>query len=179
MNHVVAMRNTLDIVRVCRAHGVSIWVQDGTLLGLVRDGGLIPGDTDTDTGALASSWGPAAATELLLRGFTLAKVLGTPENGLQHRYWRAGEKTDIFFHYREEGVQWHAAYQRRNGKWMQWRYAYEPFGTTTITVGKHEWITPDPPEAFLVTKYGPDWRTPIPKARWDYASSPHNSRCVG
>src|SRR6185503_20920991 len=49
------------------------WVASGTALGLVRDGGLIPHDTDIDfemLGEPGSSWLDVVEAELLAAGFT-------------------------------------------------------------------------------------------------------------
>jgi hypothetical protein len=148
---------------------VTGWLQDGTLLGLVRDGALIPWDRDTDTGVLIQDWTPEAHAALEAAGFTLKDTLGRPEDGLQHRWTRDGEKTDIFFHYEDGDRQWHAAYH--HGR--QYRYAYPLFALEPYEVNGVMVMAPSPPEAFLRTKYGADWR--VPKRDWHFATSPLNS----
>lgn len=39
-----------DIDRVCRAHGITYWLDSGTVLGAMRHGGFIPWDDDIDVG---------------------------------------------------------------------------------------------------------------------------------
>ena len=173
MNRATALRNVTDLLTTLQKVGVQAWLQDGTLLGLVRDHELIPWDHDTDTGCLITDWTPEAHTALEAAGFKLKAELGTRENGWQHRWVRDREKTDIFFHYLDGNTQWHAAYV---GGTIQYRYTYprlalEPFEVLGQTV-----MAPSPPEAFLETKYGPDWRTPT--ARWHFATSPLNGQRV-
>jgi hypothetical protein len=169
MNAQRALKNVTDLLTTLERVGVRAWLQDGTLLGLVRDGRLIPWDHDTDTGCLINDWTSEAHEALERAGFTLAKALGTPENGLQHRWVRDGEKTDIFFHYVTGSEQWHAAYEAGSA---QWRYTYPLLEFERMTVlGERVWA-PSPPELFLAQKYGPDWRTP--KQRWHFARDPMN-----
>jgi lipopolysaccharide cholinephosphotransferase len=149
---------------------VTGWVQDGTLLGLIRDDALIPWDHDTDTGVLITDWRPEAEAALHAAGFRLTGALGAPENGLQHRWKRAGEKTDIFFHYLDGRAQWHAAYEHSR----QWRYYYPRFGLEAYRTPLGVVRVPSPPESFLEAKYGADWRTP--KRRWHFARDPKNGR---
>ena len=172
LNADTALRNTRDLLNVLRECGINAWVQDGTLLGLVRDGAIIPWDHDTDTGALVSEWNEVAMAALQRAGFTLAKTLGSRENGWQHRWTRKGVKTDIFFYYpNEDGSVWHAAYV--NGS-KQYRFTYpERFSLAPISTKFGPIPAPSPPEAFLETKYGTDWRTP--KRNWHFALSPVNA----
>jgi len=171
LNAEVALRNTHDLLAALKAVGVKAWVQDGTLLGLVRDGSIIPWDHDTDTGCFAEDWSSAAHDALVKAGFTLAKMLGKRNDGWQHRWTRAGVKTDIFFYYPTgDGRVWHAAYVHGT---KQYRFTYDPFPLKSIGTEAGPMLAPDPPEKFLVTKYGEDWRTP--KRVWHFALSPLNA----
>ena len=166
------MRNTLDILTLLHSTGAKAWVQDGTLLGLVRDGTVIPWDHDTDTGMFADAWTDDAHAALTAAGFSLAKALGSRQNGWQHRWTRYGIKTDIFFYYRNsDGSVWHAAYVSNV---QQYRFTYEREFDVAPLVTKHgAFMAPSPPEAFLVTKYGADWR--VPRRRWHFARDPLNA----
>lgn len=168
MNERTALRNTVDLLTILESVGVTAWVQDGTLLGLIRENRLIPWDRDTDTGCLITSWKPEAQAALEGAGFTLT-TLGTLEDGWQHRWARDDEKTDIFFYYAAGGMIWHAAYLQG----AQYRFTYEPFELERYRVlGVPLWV-PSPPEAFLETKYGRDWRAP--RKQWHYAKDPKNA----
>jgi len=171
LNNRVALQNTRDLLKALASVGVKAWVQDGTLLGLVRDGRVIPWDHDTDTGCFAEDWTQAAHDALVAAGFSLAKSLGVRGDGWQHRWVRAGVKTDIFFYYPSgSGTVWHAAYLGN----QQYRFEYEPFRVRAIGTSAGPMLAPDPPEAFLAAKYGADWRTP--KRKWHFARDPVNGR---
>lgn len=166
----IALRNVHDMLQILNNLRITSWVQDGTLLGLMRDGCVIRWDHDTDIGAYASHWLPKAHLELEEAGFQLDGVLGTTMNGWQHRWIREGVKTDIFFYYRnEDDTIWHAAYLADK---TQYRFTYPTFNLATIETSAGPMLAPDPPERFLETKYGPDWRTP--QRRWHFATSPLN-----
>jgi hypothetical protein len=169
MNASRALDNVTLLVTALESVGVRAWLQDGTLLGLVRDGRLIPWDHDTDTGCLITDWTPDAQVALERAGFTLARALGRPEDGWQHRWVRAGEKTDIFFHYVSGSEQWHAAYEAGS---VQWRFSYPLLELERARVLDRDVWLPSPPEAFLERKYGPDWRTP--RRQWHFARDPLN-----
>lgn len=169
-----ALANVRDMLDTLTAHGVRAWVQDGTLLGLIRDGRVIPWDHDTDVGAFMTDWNVHAHHALLESGWHLKATLGKTDDGLQHRWTRNGIKTDIFFYYTNpDGSIWHAAYVN-NVK--QYRFTYAAFGTKLIDTSAGMMLAPDPPEAFLVAKYGSDWRTP--KRKWHFARDPKNSRAT-
>ena len=166
-----ALANVKRMLDTLTEHGVRAWVQDGTLLGLMRDGRVIPWDHDTDVGAFASDWSVHAHHALLEDGWHLKGTLGKPENGLQHRWLRDGVKTDIFFYYPAAGGRiWHAAYVNNS---RQYRFSYDEFATAPIRTSAGTMLAPDPPEAFLRTKYGDDWRTP--KRQWHFALDPKNA----
>lgn len=171
LNAEKALRNTRDLLDALHSAGVTAWVQDGTLLGLVRDGTVIPWDHDTDTGMFASDWSDACHDALAAAGFTLKKALGKRSNGWQHRWVRDGVKTDIFFYYPSGGGRvWHAAYVSER---KQYRFTYDAFDVAPLETSAGVMLAPSPPEAFLVAKYGADWRTP--KRKWHFAYDPLNA----
>lgn len=170
INNDIALRNVYDLLQVLDSLQITAWVQDGTLLGLVREGRTIGWDRDTDVGAYAAHWSNKAHLALEAAGFSLKGTIGTTTNGWQHRWMRDGIKTDIFFYYRNpDNTIWHAAYLRDE---VQYRFTYPAFGLATLHTSAGPMLAPDPPEQFLEIKYGPDWRTPV--RRWHFATSPFN-----
>lgn len=71
-----ALRNLAEVSEAFRSEGVDSWLINGTLLGVVRDGHLIPHDSDTDVGVMSHN--PAAIRRSLLRcinkGFAIIRV---------------------------------------------------------------------------------------------------------
>lgn len=168
------MQNVRDLLNALVSVGVRAWVQDGTLLGIIRDGKPIPWDHDTDTGAFAEDLTDKTRFAVEAAGFKMKGTLGTRENGLQWRLTRDNIKTDIFWYYRNPDKSiWHAAYV---GNTKQFRFTYPPFSVAPIQTSVGSMPAPDPPEDFLTTKYGPDWRTP--KRQWHFARDPKNGRPV-
>jgi hypothetical protein len=162
------MQGLLRFTAALEATGVTPWIQDGTLLGLVRGGDLIKWDKDTDFGLSVKDWNEDRQQALLDAGFENRRHFGTLENGYQiHWYWQ-NEKFDLFFYYdNPDQSWWHAAYKKQ----QQYRYTYERFDVSPVRFGSGHLYTP-PRQYFLDTKYG-DWHTPV--RYWDYATGPLNS----
>ena len=57
--------NFTETINLLNRHGVPYWVCHGTLLGLIRDGRLIPWDHDIDIAVWADSFSKASAIELM------------------------------------------------------------------------------------------------------------------
>jgi len=170
INNREAIKNTRDILDTLASCGINAWIQDGTLLGLVREGRIIPWDHDTDTGVFYSDWNDAAFDALTEEGFELTATLGSRTDGWQHRWTRNNVKTDIFFYYTNEDTTiWHAAYVQKT---IQYRFTYPHFDTSPLRTAAGGFNAPDPPVNFLVTKYGADWKKP--QRRWHFANSPLN-----
>lgn len=169
IDQAVAARNVHDILDTLRCFNVPAWIQDGSLLGLVRDGDFLRWDHDADTGCFYKDWNYLAEEALQAKGFECVKKLGSEDNGWQHRWSRNGVKVDIFFYYDDpDGRIWHAAYL---GEKVQYRYHYQRFGIAPIQTPRGTYMAPDPPEYFLGTKYG-DWK--IVKRKWHFANGPIN-----
>ena len=142
--------------RIMAELGVAYFLRHGTCLGAVRDGAFIPWDDDLDVGSV-----------LGLHGLTEEKVDRT---------------VDVF---RENGFTATIVYNELNisvsmqksGTQMDWT-CYRIFGdviyqwpVVKIPVALHEelkeidflgkkFFVPNPPEEYLLLKYGPEWMIP-------------------
>lgn len=94
--------NFLETIELLNAHEVPYWVCHGTLLGLVRDGRLIPWDHDIDIAVWADSVTKKAAIELMTsHGYSLKS------DGLDYDFVQftkeGGREVDFNFYHISEG----------------------------------------------------------------------------
>ena len=73
LNTAVIAAHLRDLHYVFARHGITFWLRDGTALGAVRDGAVIPHDDDADLGMWTHDAPKldAALAELARRGFTV------------------------------------------------------------------------------------------------------------
>jgi hypothetical protein len=130
--------------------GVKTFLISGTLLGLIREGGIISWDKDIDVGYFSEDCNvDLEACFVDSENFRIGRVDLTAER--VRVIHSNGTWIDIFPHYMENGRLWH------NGTSTRWWNA--PFGLRTIHfIGIDQYI-PDDAELYLDENYG-DWRTP-------------------
>lgn len=145
--------------------GTPLLVLYGTLLGVHRDGDLIPGDDDVDAGYVSRASTPRAVKEeavdlvraLVAAGYTVSVNrrgrlfrVGTTEAG------DGGLHLDvhpIWFDGPTLYVPNHTSFASTVDDWLP---------SATATVRGHTVRTPHDPEVFLHAQYGPGWRVPDP-----------------
>lgn len=143
----------LAYMRVCDSVGLISWAAEGTALGLVRDGRLIPWDNDIDVGIWKED-------NLLFRKKVLPllttqegfRLIGTRTNC--YRLTWHGTLLEVSVLARDEPCM-AIAYPRHCNELLPFQAVDQlravPFMDRPIRV---------PPDAYLVTLYGADWRTP-------------------
>lgn len=155
-----ALREAKD--RLDRA-GLPFFLLAGTLLGLVREGDLLPHDKDLDL-AMDSSIDRGAVTRALCAEgvFTIPWFRGIlpPERPWYRSLVHAstGCTLDIFFLKREEDRVL-CGFDEQPTPVLS---ALRPFGLRTMAGWGTSWQVPDPPEAYFEQVYGPGWRVPDP-----------------
>lgn len=143
------------------AEHVPFFLAYGTLLGIVRDGDLLPYDKDMDVGL---PWD--VSRETLVRALTVKHGFSrigrhTPEKDtwnvdLIHR--ETGISIDLFF-FKPDGDALLSGFHHLPVP-LLWRFGH--FTTRPLEFLGHTWQVPDPPERFFQEIYGPDWQTPDP-----------------
>lgn len=145
--------------------GRSLFAFHGTLLGIHRDGDLLPDDDDFDVGYLSDADDPTGVRDeavaiieaLVARGFTVSVNrrgrlfrLHHPDIGPAsfhldvHPVWSDGT----------------ALFAANHLRMVASRDAFVP--TAEVEVRGTRVLVPRDPEAFLESNYGPGWRTPDP-----------------
>jgi hypothetical protein len=170
----VARRMLLDIIDVCEEMNVPYHMDYGTLLGLVRDGDLIPWDDDMDMSIMAADVEAFRKTfwKLRLRGWRIngnSHILRKPHPAwkpnslrsikIRNRnflfFGRGRVVMDVFVKYpHEDHVWWKMIGQVCRAD----RRHYE--GYETIEYAGRQVRVPRDYEAYLEYLYGQDWRTP-------------------
>lgn len=164
-----ARRNLADGYDCLARSGMRPFLVDGTLLGAVREGDFIPHDKDIDLGVFAELYHPRVVAEFRRAGFVAIRQYGRLDRGYEIRFKRHRIKLDVFLYYLAAGVRFHASWPKAGPI----RYTYPAFDLAPIRFQDREYMAPADPEAFLVRKYGPDWRQPV--VEWDWAWGPKNA----
>ena len=161
----LALKSGLDAERV------PFFLPYGTLLGIVRDGDLLPHDKDMDVGL---PWD--VAREDLMRELTNSHGFSrtgrhTPEDDawnivLMHP--ETGISIDLFF-FKPDGDTLLSGFNHLPVP-LLWRFRH--FETQPLEFLGHTWQVPNPPEQFFQDIYGSDWRSPDPY--FDSIASGHN-----
>ncbi|MHA3916289.1 adenylyltransferase/cytidyltransferase family protein [Halovulum sp. GXIMD14793] len=149
------------------------FLTDGTLLGHVRDGGFILGDYDIDLGMRIAEFNEALVADMQAAGFGLLRRDGSPDDGLVLQFMRDGVRLDLLFFYPDD--QGLKVTHHLRGKRLVARFP--DFALRPARFEGAEVMIPSPPEPYLVTAYGHDWRRPV--RVWDYRYATRNIRPEG
>jgi hypothetical protein len=175
----VALANLTELTDALSECGVEHWLTDGTLLGMIREGCFIRHDLDTDIGVDARTFSREALLAVIRRGFEIKAIYGDPADSLEIVFQRNGVRTDFFFFYPMPGGGFYhsAFFDFSDTSAERIDYVYPPFSLERRRMLGREFWTPRDAEAYIETKYGAAWRTPV--ADWDWALGPANARRTG
>lgn len=156
INVAVAFRNLTVVSDVFRQNEVNAWLINGTLLGAIRDGALIPYDSDCDIGIMGNK--PVAIRnsleQLIGLGFEIVRVTQR-EQGIS--LMRNDEYIDVSLYSFER------VFFRRYlvSSWG----AAEPYRMVrdlrTLSFQEHTFLVPARSQQLLEFWYGPSWRNPV------------------
>lgn len=145
----LAERALLDIKKILDDNRIVFFLISGTLLGCIREGGILPHDKDIDIGVWNSNKKNRLAKLFGTSGLFYIQAPRTPHTiRIKHVN---GISTDIFIHYRNKNNYWHAGVKL---KWNNtpFKLAPHPFLGTYFNIPKNY-------NLYLKENYG-DWRTP-------------------
>ena len=156
-----ALAALADLMAAAEAAGLEPFLVFGTLLGAVRDGRFIRGDSDVDLAILGADALLALRRAVAEAGMAAGRVLrvrGRPSEFTMRHANGATIDVKTFTLEADGTTSWHT----HSGRLVlvkrypgHLRLARRAFQGVPIHV-------PDPPEAFLEWQYGPGWRTPDP-----------------
>lgn len=149
------------------------FIVDGTLLGLVREGGFIAGDYDVDFGIWAEDYREAIVASLVEAGFVHEATFGIPGDGLVQQFRDGAIRIDLACFHRTGQAIWSAVWARDR----MLRADFRPFDLAPANFQGIPVMMPSPPERYLEAAYGRAWKTPV--TVWDYRYSIRNLRPVG
>jgi phosphorylcholine metabolism protein LicD len=158
MDQRVMTDNMLKFKEVMDKHNIKFVLIFGSLLGAVRDGGLMSYDTDADVMCFAPDHRNmgSAVSELRYEGFVVPDRNDCPLN--DHFMIRNGEKIDIWW------------FTKLRNEWVYdsaIKYPATYFDNLEeIDFLGAKFKVPQNPRKFLEHTYGPTWITPNPKGSY-------------
>lgn len=142
-----------DLTTAFGQAGRSFFLISGTLLGRVRDGGLLKGEKDIDIGALDEGPEARTAIEAALRAAGVFSVKPAQSPGLLRLHHASGAPIDLFWHRREGGRLIHGGM-----KCDWWNTAFD---LSPMDFLGSACLAPADADRYLTESYG-DWRKPDP-----------------
>jgi hypothetical protein len=166
-----AIKNLSELDAIFRKYNARYWIQDGTLLGYVRDKNFIPHDNDIDIGMRWSNFNQEIYRDIVNNDFVFKASHGRLEESLVINFRKRNIPIDIYFYYNDGDRFYHtAAY----GKARKYRvdFSYKDFDVKEVEYFDAKLFVPEDPLYFIETKYGKDWKDPKPV--WDSNENPLN-----
>lgn len=140
--------------------GVPFFLIGGTLLGIIRDGDLLPFDKDMDFGLWSD-----VSREAIVGAFNDDPDFMVPDTMLDPKAWVSAlhhKPTDIIidmFFFHRDGDSCLEGFDRGAMK-LRWRY--RGFELKPLPFLGVEFLAPESPERFFEDIYGSEWRIPDP-----------------
>ena len=136
--------------------GVAFFLRQGTCLGAIRDGAIIPWDDDVDLGSL---FGTHGVTEEMIQ----TVVSAFEERGFFTKIDRDDQQTTVAMMKSSTRIDW-ACYRVIDDSIVHYPGLRIParlfVQLKEIDFIGAKFLVPNPPQEYLHFKYGPDWATP-------------------
>jgi hypothetical protein len=166
----IALAVLADALAALDAAGVEHWVTYGSLLGLVRDGRLLPHDKDIDLAVLGGEGHERIRQQMLARGFTQTSQQEDRDGATNQKFRRDRVMIDLFFLRRASPL-----WLDRAAVWAASELVggHPPVEVKMQELGGVRVPAPADLEGYLAHLYGPGWRTPV--RYWHWVFSPPNA----
>ena len=153
--------------------GATAWVTYGTLLGLIREGRLLPHDDDIDFAVMAGADAARIKAAMADRGLALLLDEVGPNGVSKLKFIHGPVVIDLFF-IEDEGRLWadYCTLFRRS----LLRSTHPPVAIETRLLDGLALPVPRDAEVYLAHLYGRDWRQPV--TEWSWYMSPPNAEAV-
>ena len=151
-------KKALDLI------GQRIFLSSGTALGAVRDGKFIEYTNDIDIGIFAKEFNSGLVDSMRGQGFRHTYKEGSIDCACQLGFRHEEFKViiEILFYYEGQDSLWYGTRgflcHCTENRYCVWKFP--KFELSTIEFLGENFLIPNPTETYLVSKYGPDWRTP-------------------
>jgi len=156
------------VIDVLNANKCTWWLEAGTCLGAVRERGFIPHDSDIDIGLHPKElplWDKLQA-DMTAVGFEFYRAWSHGKRKTELSFRKNGVKVDFFFFYDDGDFWWHGAFgPDKDGTWgkdvefLPHVFSAHLFQTLKpVIFHKLPCFVPNPPERYLLERYGPSWR---------------------
>lgn len=146
-----------DFDKICSENNIKYWADSGTLLGAVREGGMIPHDDDIDVCILEEDY---EKLSMILKDHPIYKL---PKNGYIDRFTRRDIENiyiDVFVCNKKDGVIRYSDPENIK-RWPKMFYKEEElFPLKRVKFNDLEIPIPDNPVPYLERSYG-NWKTPV------------------
>ena len=149
------------------------WLDAGTCLAVVRNGDFIAQTDDVDIGFHITHTDPVSFFKDAFQdaGFTLSKVRAYGGKIMTVGF-TGPEKLDLFFYYRAGDWMWHTIFGWEDETKQRKVFKPEKFPEDLfITLKEVQFkdrtvFLPNPPEGYLLHRYGHGWRIPNPNYKF-------------
>ena len=152
----LAAERLKEVKRIFDDQGIVFWLGSGTCLGCIRENSFIPWDDEIDTASVIGMHGLREETiyriaDVFTKAGFYSRIRSNPQY-MSVAFVRDGMRTDWTCHRIIDG----GAIEFPGVKLPLHLFA-QPMEVEFIG---QKFLVPNPPEAYLKLKYGPEWRTP-------------------
>lgn len=167
-----------EFMKICEQHYVKIWLCYGTLLGYIRNAGIIKHDDDFDLGLWYEDYSKELEHDLVSNGFKLEHQFKGNDGykAFEQTFVKKGVCIDLFYHYKDETKIWTHVFHREPDSdlpeniWMVRKLPFSKGELKIVDFLNTKVYIPENSEQYLAETYGESWR--IPDKHFDWRKGP-------